>query len=116
MEEESKSERGNRLDKNERKTAEGKVGSELKLVRKFQADEIEHSAAEMWGFISTARRKIEALRKEMCDSQGKMGKTTHTIAAALLTSIKEQLKGYVKGKRGGSKQGHKQQNKANQMK
>lgn len=47
----------------------------------------------------------------MCDSQGKMGKTTHTIAAAPFTSIKEQLKGYVKGKGGGSKQRHKQQPK-----
>lgn len=52
----------------------------------------------------------------MCDSQGKMGKTTHTIAAASFTSIKEQLKGYVKGKGGGSKHRHKQQQKDNQMK
>lgn len=95
---------------------EGKVGNELKWVRKFQADELEHSAAEMWGFISTDRQKIETLRKEMCDSQGKMGKTTHTIAAASFTSIKEQLKGYVKGKGGGSKQRHKQQQQNNQMK
>lgn len=41
-----------------------------------------------------------------------MGKTTHTIAAAPFTSIKEQLKGYVKGKGGGSKQRHKQQKKS----
>jgi len=45
-----------------------------------------------------------------------MGKTTHTIAAASFTSIKEQLKGYVKGKGGGSKQRHKQEQKDNQMK
>lgn len=54
----------------------------------------------MWGLISTDRLKIETLRKEMCDSRGKMGKTAHTIAAAPFTSIKEQLKGYVKGKGG----------------
>lgn len=66
----------------------------------------------MWGFISTDRRKIETLRKEMCDSQGKMGKTTHTVAAAPFTSIKEQLKGYVKGIRRGSNQRHKQQKKS----
>lgn len=41
-----------------------------------------------------------------------MGKTTHTIAAASFTSIKEQLKGYVKGKGGGRKQRHKQQKKS----
>lgn len=71
----------------------------------------------MWGLISTDRLKIETLRKEMCDSRGKMGKTAHTIAAAQFTSIKEQLKGYVQGKGGGSKQRHKQQEKkANQTK
>lgn len=65
----------------------------------------------MWGFISTDRRKIETFRKEMCDSQGKMGKTTYTRAAAPFASIKEQLKGYVKGKGEGSKQRHKQKKK-----
>lgn len=71
----------------------------------------------MWGFISTDRRKIETLRKEMCDSQGKMGKTTHTIAAALFTSIKEQLKGYVKGERRGKQtKAEKTEEKANKMK
>lgn len=69
----------------------------------------------MRGFISIDQRKIETLRKEMCDSQGKMGKTTHTIAAAPFASIKEELKGYVKGKGGGSK-GRNHRKKAKQMK